>query len=126
MKDKRVLIVEDESIPALELKHELENMGCMVVGTVNTGQKAIEAASETKPDVVLMDIKLHGKMDGIEAAKKIQEKLDIPIVYLSAYSDEDTVERAKETRLYWFLQKPYFFDMIKSTIDKALETSTGI
>ena len=122
MKDKRILIVEDESIPALELKHELENMGCVVVGIVNTGQKAIEAASETKPDVVLMDIKLHGKMDGIDAAMKIQEVLDIPIVYLTAYSDDDTVDKAKGTKLYWFLQKPYFFDTIKSTIDKALET----
>lgn len=121
MKDKRVLIVEDESIPALELKQELESMGCKVIATVRTGQEAIEAATDTRPDVVLMDIKLKGKMDGIEAAQRIQENQDIPIIYLTAYSDEDTTERAKATRLYWFLKKPYFFDAIKSTIDHALD-----
>jgi len=119
MTGKRVLIVEDEGIPALELENELNSMGCIVVGTVRSGERAVEAALEDRPDVVLMDIRLKGEIDGIEAARRIQEKSDIPIVYLTAYSDAPTMERASHTRLYWLLSKPYFFSDIKATIEEA-------
>ena len=124
MKGKKILIVEDEGIPALELKQQLEGMGCKVVGTATTGISAVQTASETRPDAVLMDIKLKGDMDGIEAARMIQENMDIPVIYLTAYSDEGTLERARQTRLYWILQKPYFFDAIRSILEEAMERPT--
>lgn len=119
MRGKRVLIVEDEGIPALELESELEGMGFIVVGTARSGERAVEKALETMPDVVLMDIRLRGAMDGIEAARKIQENSDIPVVYLTAYSDESTRQRASQTRLYWFLPKPFFFNEIRNAIEKV-------
>lgn len=122
MTGKKILIVEDEGIPALELENKLVTMGCIVVGSVRSGEAAVEAALDSRPDVVLMGIRLKGKMDGIEAARKIQESTDIPVVYLTAYSDARTRERASRTKLYWYLQKPYFFDVIRSTIEEA----TGI
>lgn len=86
--NERILIVEDEAITALDLKYSLEELGYEVVDTVDTGQDAIDTAIETKPDVVLMDIKLKGAMEGIEAAEIISE-YKIPIIYLTANTDTE-------------------------------------
>ena len=98
MKDKRVLIVEDESIPALELKYQVENMGCKVVGTARTGEKAVEAAVETRPDVILMDIRLKGEMDGIEAARHIRARFGTRSAFLSGYPVEEMMKRVADVR----------------------------
>jgi two-component system, response regulator PdtaR len=92
-----ILVVEDERITAEDIKSGLESAGYHVPAIVSTGKDAVEKAGELKPDLVLMDIKLKGKMDGIEAAGKIKLLYDIPVIYLTAYSDEYTVQRAKIT-----------------------------
>lgn len=116
----RILIVEDEIITAMDLAAELEVMGYLVVDTVGTGQEAIEKVELFRPDLVLMDIVLRGDMDGIQVAEQIHD-LNIPVVYLSAYSDDTTVERAKKTFPFGYLIKPYQKDELYSTIETALQ-----
>ena len=116
----RILIVEDEIITAMDLAAELEGMGYLVVDTVGTGQEAIEKVELFRPDLVLMDIVLRGDMDGIQVAEQIHD-LNIPVVYLSAYSDDTTVERAKKTFPFGYLIKPYQKDELYSTIETALQ-----
>jgi len=93
----KILVVEDERITAEDIKSGLESAGYQVPALVSSGKDAIEKAGELKPDLVLMDIKLKGKMDGIAAAGQIKQLYDIPVIYLTAYSDEYTVQRAKIT-----------------------------
>jgi two-component system, response regulator PdtaR len=93
----KILVVEDERITAEDIKSGLESAGYQVPALVSSGKDAIQKAGELKPDLVLMDIKLKGKMDGITAAGQIKQLYDIPVIYLTAYSDEYTVQRAKIT-----------------------------
>jgi len=116
----RILIVEDEIITAMDLAAELEEMGYLVVDTVGTGHEAIEKVELFRPDLVLMDIVLRGDVDGIQVAEQIHD-LDIPVVYLSAFSDDTTVERAKKTFPFGYLIKPYQKDELYSTIETALQ-----
>jgi 1,2-diacylglycerol 3-beta-glucosyltransferase len=116
---QRILVVEDQIITAMDLSEQLGKKGYLVVDTVSTGKEAIEKAQLFRPDLVLMDIKLSGGLDGIEVAKRIHD-LDIPVVYLSAYTDSDTVQRAEKTYPYGFLPKPYQMDELYSTIETAL------
>jgi CheY-like chemotaxis protein len=94
----RVLVVEDESIVALDLEHHLRKMDYSVVGVADTAEKARRLADEHHPDVILMDIQLRGPVDGIDAAAEIQTTRDIPVIFLTAYSDEGSLRRAKESR----------------------------
>ncbi len=116
----RILIVEDEIITAMDLAAQLEDMGYLVVDTVATGHDAIEKAELFRPDLVLMDIVLSGELDGIEVAEQIHD-LDIPVVYLSAYTDDTTVARAKKTFPYGYLPKPYQTDELHSTLETAMQ-----
>ena len=111
-----ILVVEDEAITALDLKYSLEELGYEVIDTVDTGQAAIDTAAEQVPDVVLMDIKLKGDMEGIEAAAVISE-WNIPIIYLTANTDTDTFEKSNVKGSYGFVSKPY--DITK--LDKTLK-----
>lgn len=92
MSKARILIVEDEGIVALDLQNRLINSGYSVCGIISTGEEAVQRAKTERPDLVLMDIKLAGKMDGIEAARQIYADADssIPVIYLSAYADKKT------------------------------------
>ncbi len=101
----KILVVEDERITAEDIKSGLEDAGYNVAALVSSGKDAIIKAGELKPDLVLMDIKLKGKMDGIEAAEKIKLLYDIPVIYLTAYSDEYTVQRAKITEPSGYILK---------------------
>lgn len=107
MTEMRVLIVEDEAIVAKDIAATLTRLGHVVVGRAATGDAAIELAGSAGPSVVLMDINLNGKMDGIEAATVIRARHHLPVVYLTAYSDDATFERAKITDPYGFLIKPF-------------------
>ncbi|WP_296795024.1 response regulator [uncultured Methanobrevibacter sp.] len=118
--NERILIVEDEAITALDLKYSLEELGYEVVGTVDTGQDAIDTANETVPDVVLMDIKLKGDMEGIEAAAVIS-KSNIPIIYLTANTDTDTFEKSNVGGVYGFVSKPYDITKLDETLKATLE-----
>ncbi|NBD32031.1 MAG: response regulator [Cyanobacteria bacterium] len=93
----KIFIVEDELIIAKSLARQLEKLNYDVVGTASSGEKALELIEQNPPDLVLMDIVIAGEMDGIETAKKIREKFDIPVIYLTAYSDEETLKRVQES-----------------------------
>jgi CheY-like chemotaxis protein len=93
----RILIVDDEGITARHVHNYLNGLGYEVVGTIGTGEQALALAAQERPDLVLMDIELQGSIDGIEAARELHSRLDIPVVYLTAYSDDVTLQRAEIT-----------------------------
>jgi signal transduction histidine kinase len=103
---KQILVVEDEIITGMDIQKRLKNLGCNVPVVVSSGEEAIKKVKENNPDLVLMDINLSGEMDGIEAASKIHTFSDVPIIYLTAFSDEKTIERAKITGPYGYMIKP--------------------
>jgi DNA-binding NarL/FixJ family response regulator len=115
-----ILIVEDERLVALDLASTLKEIGYSVVGSVSTGEAAIEQAIKLCPDLVLMDIRLAGELDGIQAALQIQEKADIPIIYLTAYSDDPTLTRAKATGPFGYLVKPFRAPELRCAIEIGL------
>jgi CheY-like chemotaxis protein len=116
----RVLIVEDERLVARGLERRLRSLGYMVVALASTGIEAIHQALEHQPDLVLMDIRLRGQMDGIEAVASIRKHLNVRVVYLSAYVDEATLARAQATQPDAFLPKPFsnnsFQDMLQQVL----------
>ena len=116
----KVLVVEDENIVALEIKDRLKRLGYAVCGVVAFGEQAVEEAREKHPDLVLMDIRLKGKMDGVEAAGIIQRESDIPVVFLTANSDDPTFLRAKLTNPFGFVLKPFHERELKTSVDLAL------
>ncbi|AFY94532.1 response regulator [Chamaesiphon minutus] len=116
-----ILVVEDESIVAWDIKETLEKLGHQVVDLVVSGTEAIRAATTSRPDLVLMDIRLAGEMDGITAANEIYRQLNIPVVYLTAHADEDTLARAIKTAPFGYLSKPFQAQSLQSTIKVALE-----
>jgi diguanylate cyclase (GGDEF)-like protein/PAS domain S-box-containing protein len=103
----RILIVEDEQVVALDLKRRLTKLGYQVSGVAANGSRALELIAEEAPNVVLMDIHIQGKMDGVEVAARMQKVHNIPVIYLTAYSEEQTLSRAKETGPYGYLLKPF-------------------
>ncbi len=116
----RILIVEDERIVAGDVRARLRRLGYTVLDTVSTGDEAIRRAGELHPDLILMDIRLEGPVDGIQAAEVIHSRHGIPVVYLSAYADRQTVERAKVTEPFGYLLKPFEDGELHSTIEVAL------
>jgi len=103
----KILVVEDESIVAIDLQNILESLGYKVPAIADTGKEAIQKADEIKPCLMLMDIRLKGEIDGIEAAEQILSRFDIPVIYLTAYADEETLERAKKTSPFGYIIKPF-------------------
>ncbi|MEZ5357779.1 MAG: response regulator [Candidatus Zixiibacteriota bacterium] len=116
----RVLIVEDELIVARNLQERLQRLGYEVSDVASTGEDAVDRAGRQKPDIVLMDIKLQGDIDGIEAAERINAEYNIPVVYLTAYADDSTLVRAKNTNPYGYLLKPIESRELRSTIEMTL------
>jgi len=123
MSRAQVLVVEDEKIVALEIVDRLKNIGYQVPESASTGKEAIQKASEIRPDLVLMDIKLKGEMDGIEAAEQIRSRYGIPVVYLTAYADNDTLQRAKIAEPFGYLLKPFEERELHTNIEMALYRS---
>ena len=107
MKKTQILIVEDEGLVAKDLQSMLRRLGYDVPATVGTGELAIQTAATNQPDLILMDIQLRGNMDGVVAAESIKANQDVPIVYLTANSDEATLQRAKVTYPFVFMIKPF-------------------
>ena len=124
MTESRILVVEDEAIVAMGIKQKLEDLGHQVVDVVLTGEDAVETALKMEPDLILMDIVLKGSMDGIEAAAKIRNQLDIPVIYLTAYSDEEVLERARMTEPYGYIIKPFKKSELNANIEMALYKHT--
>jgi diguanylate cyclase (GGDEF)-like protein/PAS domain S-box-containing protein len=120
MTQTRILVVEDESIVALDIQERLESLGYEVPATAASGEKAIEKAGVHRPDLVLMDIQLQGRMDGVEAADLIRQQFGIPVVYLTANADHPTVQRAKVTEPFGYVIKPFEERELHTTIEVAL------
>jgi len=115
-----ILVVEDESIVRKDIERSLIKLGYNVIGQADTGEKAIELADQLKPDLALMDIMLKGEMTGIEAAEIIKGKTDIPVIFLTAYADEATLNKAKITEPHGYILKPFKEVDLHTTIELAL------
>ena len=116
----RILIVEDESIVALNIQNRLEGLGYTVTANIPSAEAAIQTLAQNRPDIVLMDIKLKGRTDGIEAAAQIRSHFQLPVVYLTAYTDDETLNRAKLTEPYGYILKPFESRDLCTTIEVAL------
>jgi CheY-like chemotaxis protein len=116
----RILVVEDEQNVAEVLKARLESYGYEVCRIVSSGADALTAAAEMTPDVIMMDIKIQGPMDGIETAGLIRQSYEIPVIYLTAYSDDRLLQRAKATEPLAYILKPYDGAELRSAIEIAL------
>jgi diguanylate cyclase (GGDEF)-like protein/PAS domain S-box-containing protein len=119
MERKRIMVVEDEGITAMRIQSSLEDMGYAVTSTAFTGEEAVKKAGEDKPDLVLMDIVLGGEMDGIEAARQIYSLFNIPVVYLTAHSDEKMLKRLKITEPFGYILKPFNDQELRINVDIA-------
>jgi PAS domain S-box-containing protein len=119
MTDFRVFIVEDEVIVAEDIIETLKSLGYHVAGTAKSGEQAIKKIAESKPDLVLMDIHIAGKVDGIQTAGEIHKTCDVPVIYLTAYADKALLDRAKLTEPYGYLVKPYDERELQSVIEMA-------
>ncbi len=118
----KILIVEDEYIIALCTQKRLELQGHLVTGIASTAEQALKKIRQEKPNIVLMDIKLAGELDGIKAAQKIKDQFDdILLIFTSAYSDEKIIERAKSTQPFAFIFKTSTYDDLFDTIQKAVD-----
>jgi CheY-like chemotaxis protein len=117
----RALIVEDEVLIAEELRERLSLLGFSVIASVGSAEEGIAIATKERPDLVLMDIRLKGKKDGVQAAEEIHQQVDVPVVYLTAYSDPLTVNRAKGTQYDGFILKPFRARELQSTIEIAMQ-----
>src|SRR5581483_10575707 len=120
MSDTRIMIVEDERIVAKDLQFRLEGLGYQVAAMASDGQDAIRQAKTARPDLVLMDIRIEGEMDGIQTAEVIRNDFDLPVVFLTAYADEATLSRAKITEPFGYILKPFEERELQSTIEIAL------
>ena len=106
MANEKIIIVEDESIIALDIENMLKNLGYSVPAVLTKGEEAVKKSQELEPDLVLMDINLKGEIDGVKAAEIIHNRLNIPVIYITAYSDHETLERAGKTSPYGYIPKP--------------------
>ncbi|MBF0568585.1 MAG: diguanylate cyclase [Nitrospirae bacterium] len=120
MDKTRIMIVEDEGISSAYIQGTLEQLGYIVTSAVSTSEEAIEKAEKYRPDLILMDIHIQGKIDGIDTANEIRSRFNIPIVYLTAHSDEATLERAKITEPLGYVVKPFDSRDLKSSIEIAI------
>jgi len=122
----RVLIVEDETIIAMDIQRKIKQMGCDVVGRVVSGEQAVEQALTLRPDVVLMDIKLRGKIDGITAAKKIRQNDDIPVIFLSAFLAHESVRKEGAALSIAMLPKPFEPFELRDAMSRILSSRPPI
>lgn len=120
MTKTKILVVEDESIVARDIRNMLLGLGYEVVGVVPSGEEAVELAREAMPNLALVDVMLQGERTGVEAADQIYSGLNIPVVYLTAYADETTLQRAKKTEPFGYLLKPFEERELQTTVEIAL------
>ncbi len=120
MNKAKILIVEDEAIIAMEIESQLQSLGYEVTSIVDTGEKAVKKAEEDNPDLILMDIRIKGEMDGIDAADEIRNRFGMPVIFSTAYLDEERIERAKITMPFGYVLKPIQERDLKVTIEMAL------
>jgi PAS domain S-box-containing protein len=114
-----ILVVEDQRLIAADIENTLKKLGYVVVGSVSSGEDAISTSDLLRPELVLMDVRLRGEMDGIQAAQIIRDRFNVPVVYLTAYADEETILRAKKTTPFGYLVKPFNERELRATIEIA-------
>ena len=119
MANEYILIAEDEGIVAIHLQSKLISLGYRAT-TVSSGEEVLQSIRTRQPDLILMDIMLNGQIDGIETAAKVHQQFPIPVVYLTAYADNDTLQRAKVTNPFGYILKPFEEGVLRSTIEMAL------
>ncbi len=115
-----IMVVDDEVVITTQLEELLTSMGYEVVGTPSSGEEAVEMARRLRPDLILMDIVMPGKLDGIDAAKTIKAELDIPTIFLTGYADDKFVRRAKNVEPFGYIVKPFQDAELRATIEIAL------
>ena len=120
MSNIEIIIVEDEAITAIDIQEYLQKLGYSVLAIAHSGEEAILQVKKKKPHLILMDIVLEGSMDGTQAAKKIWDDYKIPIIFITAYSDEETFSRAKLSFPYAYLIKPFETRDLRIAIELAL------
>ena len=120
MNCENILVVEDEWVVADQICSNLKDLGYTVCSTASTGDEALGRVEEHSPDLILMDIVLKGKMDGIEAADRITSQFNIPVIYLTAYTNQEYIERAKQTKPFGYLVKPFKSNELHTNIEMAL------
>jgi len=120
MNSQNIMVVEDEWVVSDQICRDLKDLGYTVCSTASTGDEAIRKAEAEKPDLILMDIVLKGKMDGIEAAERITSQFDIPVIYLTAYTNHEYIKRAKQTMPFGYLVKPFTKKELHTNIEMAL------
>lgn len=121
MTKQKIMLVEDEAITALDIKHMLEKNGYEVSAVISTGREAVEKVDEIKPDLILMDIMLMDELDGIQANESIIKKINVPIVYLTASTDPSTINRADKSKHYGYIIKPVSRKDLFSIISTAIQ-----
>jgi PAS domain S-box-containing protein len=120
MNKARILIIEDEAIIAMEIESQLQSLGYEVTSIVDTGERAIQKAEADKPDIILMDIRIKGEIDGIDTAEIIRLRFGIPVIFSTAYLDQERIERAKITMPFGYVLKPIQERDLRVTIEMAL------
>ena len=120
MKKERVLLVEDEGVVALDIEQRLSQLGYVVVGIADTGLGALELARTQQPDLVLMDIRIRGDLDGIDLARELAARHELPVVFLTGNADEATLRRAIEAEPYGYVLKPFELRSLEATLQTAL------
>lgn len=123
---KKIMIVEDEAINAMSLRTKLKSLGYEVCELAATGEQAIRDVERERPDLILMDITLSGEMDGIEAARQIRLRHDIPIIFLTGYYDEEILDETKGVGSTAILLKPFGPNAVEMAIDQALQNIKAI
>jgi len=116
----QVMVVEDDAIISEDVQRNLKKLGYSVVGAFTTGEDALAQVESLHPDVVLMDIVLHGRMNGIDAASRIHNRFHVPVVFLSAYSDQITLARAKKAKPYGYIFKPFTSDELDDVLKHVM------
>ena len=116
---KKILVIEDESIIAEDISLALKKIGCRVIGTFASAEKALSRLKKDTPDLVLADIVLNGTLNGIEAAEIIMCRYEIPVLFLTSYSDDITIKRIKATKARGYLIKPVTTNELKKALEKA-------
>ena len=118
MHKTKILIVEDDAVIATRLEERLTFMGCNVVGLAYSGEEGVEMARRLRPDIILMDIVMSGKRDGVDAAETIKKDLDIPVIFLTAYTNDEYIKRAKRTEPFGYIVKPFHEKEVRAAIEK--------
>ncbi len=120
MKILNVLVVEDDKLVGMDIQHRLSKLGYKVIGIITSGEGALEFLKDNKPDIILMDIMLSGKMDGIETSEVIKQNYDLPIIFTTSLSDEETIQRAKIAEPFGYIIKPAKDRELQITIEISI------